>query len=540
MQFLLLKIDTCLFFSQIVLRRLLHSLPTRTGMARHNNMAATGQVVAILTCVWLRFMPVAATAVKGKLHTFPEHLRDVIGFEKLVVDAIGSLPESEEASLYLQSHEWAVTDTEAAADSDEPDEVIYGNPLHVYALIKRMVLYWKPLRKTLLGSPFHTEAMAKVQEAEKTLILPTDEDLVGAAQTIGLLQHVYLLQISHLQQGLILNVSSSVRLDIWDCIRVAQGNEALGRLSASYLWYRHALSLASNVDMSAHVSALMESVRVKHDTTFKNSSDLYFLEKLAKVPDQELRSSSYSLICRGSDEGGRTSQAGPPPCHVTTRGSPYFLLQPLRVEVISGDPEIILFYNFLSDNEVKVLLQLSQDKMQQDDHPSRQSHHMLLPNSTHPVVESLSRRVAYVTHLHQYEGTDHTNTAGEQLKVRYYGTGGHLKPHVDTYFRHSNDTNNPLRTPMNLKIGDRLASLVFYLNDVQAGGATAFYNLKLLVKPQKGSALFWHNLKRNGEYDRRLDHGGCPIILGKKWLAIKWIREHLNFLRRPCTTDPEA
>lgn len=55
------------------------------------------------------------------------------------------------------------------------------------------------------------------------------------------------------------------------------------------------------------------------------------------------------------------------------------------------------------------------------------------------------------------------------------------------------------------------------LNDVKAGGSTAFYTSDVVVTPKTGTGVFWYNLKKNGEYDRRMDHGGCPVLLGSKW-----------------------
>lgn len=72
------------------------------------------------------------------------------------------------------------------------------------------------------------------------------------------------------------------------------------------------------------------------------------------------------------------------------------------------------------------------------------------------------------------------------------------------------------------------------LSDVQKGGGTAFPYLKLLIAPRKGSAILWFNLKTSGEGDVYTRHAGCPVLLGSKWVANKWIREHGNEFRRPC------
>ncbi|KAK7012932.1 hypothetical protein SK128_012416, partial [Halocaridina rubra] len=55
------------------------------------------------------------------------------------------------------------------------------------------------------------------------------------------------------------------------------------------------------------------------------------------------------------------------------------------------------------------------------------------------------------------------------------------------------------------------------MNEAELGGRTIFPNLRMGVDPIKGSAVVWYNLKKNGQYDVRLEHGGCPILLGNKW-----------------------
>ena len=58
--------------------------------------------------------------------------------------------------------------------------------------------------------------------------------------------------------------------------------------------------------------------------------------------------------------------------------------------------------------------------------------------------------------------------------------------------------------------------LLFQLSDVDGGG-TGFPALGKATFPQKGSAAFWYNLKRNGDKDERALHGACPTIFGIKW-----------------------
>lgn len=69
---------------------------------------------------------------------------------------------------------------------------------------------------------------------------------------------------------------------------------------------------------------------------------------------------------------------------------------------------------------------------------------------------------------------------------------------------------------------------------MEKGGGTVFPFLKLRVLPRKGAAVFWHNLGPCGAYDFLTRHTACPVLIGSKWVANAWIREHGNEFRRPC------
>jgi len=79
-------------------------------------------------------------------------------------------------------------------------------------------------------------------------------------------------------------------------------------------------------------------------------------------------------------------------------------------------------------------------------------------------------------------------------------------------------------TPTILKRGgQRVATLVMYLNEPARGGGTTFPDVGLEVAPVRGNAVFF-------SYDRahpstRTLHGGAPVIEGEKWVATKWLRE---------------
>ena len=76
--------------------------------------------------------------------------------------------------------------------------------------------------------------------------------------------------------------------------------------------------------------------------------------------------------------------------------------------------------------------------------------------------------------------------------------------------------------------GERQTTFMLYLSGTNKdiGGNTVFPQLGISVKPKRGTALYWNNIKSDGKFDTRSSHLGCPVILGNKWIANKWIRWH--------------
>ena len=100
-----------------------------------------------------------------------------------------------------------------------------------------------------------------------------------------------------------------------------------------------------------------------------------------------------------------------------------------------------------------------------------------------------------------------------------YRPGTEYKPHYD-YF----DPGEP-GTPAILKRGgQRVASLVCYLNTPEKGGATIFPDIGLEVAPVKRQRACFFSYDRPHPSTRTL-HGGAPVIAGEKWVATKWLRE---------------
>jgi prolyl 4-hydroxylase len=142
--------------------------------------------------------------------------------------------------------------------------------------------------------------------------------------------------------------------------------------------------------------------------------------------------------------------------------------------------------------------------------PDRTSNGMFFNRGQTPEVTALEERIARLV------GWPVEN--GEGLQVLHYRPGAEYKPHYD-YF----DPDEP-GTPTILKRGgQRVATLVMYLNEPTRGGGTTFPDVGLEVAPVRGHAVFF-------SYDRphpstRTLHGGAPVLEGEKWVATKWLRE---------------
>jgi prolyl 4-hydroxylase len=185
------------------------------------------------------------------------------------------------------------------------------------------------------------------------------------------------------------------------------------------------------------------------------------------------------------------------------------------------NPRVVVFSGLLSDDECDEIIALARVRLARSEtvqtetgssevNEARTSQGMFFDRGEHAVCARLEARIAALMNWPVENG--------EGLQVLRYGPGAEYKPHYD-YF-------DPQQagTPTILKRGgQRVASLVCYLNTPTLGGATTFPDVQLDVAPIKGNAVFF-------SYDRphpvtRTLHGGAPVVEGEKWVATKWLRE---------------
>lgn len=184
-------------------------------------------------------------------------------------------------------------------------------------------------------------------------------------------------------------------------------------------------------------------------------------------------------------------------------------------------PRVVVLSGLLSHEECDELVALARPRMARSEtlelttgggaiHESRTSQGMFFDREENPLCSRIERRIADLLDW----PLDH----GEGLQVLHYGVGAEYKPHYD-YF----DPDQPGSVPVLKRGGQRVASVVMYLNTPRQGGGTVFPDVQFEVAPIKGNAVFF-------SYDRpdpitRSLHGGSPVIEGEKWVATKWLRE---------------
>lgn len=193
-------------------------------------------------------------------------------------------------------------------------------------------------------------------------------------------------------------------------------------------------------------------------------------------------------------------------------------------ETLSERPHVVVIHNFLSAEECDHLIGLARPFLERslvvDEQGKglgeldsrRSSQGMFLMNHQQDrVVNSIEQRLS--------EWTKIPRENGESLQVLFYERGAEYQPHYDIF--------HP-ETPggvLNLKRGgQRVASVIMYLNTPLRGGETIFPHAGLSVTPEKGKAVLFYNCFPSGEIDWMSFHGGAPVLEGEKWIATRWFR----------------
>jgi len=400
---------------------------------------------------------------------------------------------------------------------------------------------------------------------------PSEEDLNGAAVALTRLQDTYNLRPGDISQGKLSGMSFGTHLTANDCFELGRQSYNNGDHAHTVQWMNEAIkqwNQESNTAKTVKKSDILEYLAFSYYSQDDLRKALYYTNQLLELePDHpravgnkwyyeealgddgvvddamnrrrgddgsedyeepelvmekieeepltawEREHQSYQKLCRGERqvlESVRSKMY----CYYNHGTHDYLKLIPYKVEIVSLDPKVELYYEVLSDTEIDTIKELATPRFKRATVQNYKSGNLetasyrisktaWLRRDEHQDIDRIYQRVADLSGL--------SMETSEELQVSNYGIGGHYEPHFDFARREETNAFKDLGT------GNRIATWLFYESDVELGGATVFTSAGLTLWPKKGTAAFWYNLHKNGEGDEMTRHAACPVLAGTKW-----------------------
>lgn len=248
--------------------------------------------------------------------------------------------------------------------------------------------------------------------------------------------------------------------------------------------------------------------------------DGHFDAQLARAAIEEAR--------RSSQGHGTTQPPSVQPMPRVDTGSNVIQALDRQVQVLLSlqAPRVILFGNVLSEEECDALIAYTDKRLERSPvvsdkdgktqlHAHRSSRGAMLQRGESELIARIENRIAALI--------DWPVENGEGLQVLRYEKGNEYRPHYDWF-----DASLPGPRKHLEHGGQRVATLIMYLSDVEEGGGTSFPNIGLQVQPKKGCGVFFLNTDSYGNPDHKTLHAGEPVERGVKVIATKWLRQREN------------
>ena len=239
----------------------------------------------------------------------------------------------------------------------------------------------------------------------------------------------------------------------------------------------------------------------------------------------QLRVQALAQVSRSASQTPATATTARPPVPDPDLSGSVNLLdlgdRQVPVLLSLANPRVVLLGGFLSDDECDGLIAAASPRMARSltvenqtggeaVNEARTSHGMFFQRGESELVTRIEARIARLVRW--------PIENGEGMQVLNYQPGAEYKPHYD-YF----DPAQPGSATILKRGGQRVGTLVMYLNNPERGGGTTFPDVGLEVAPQRGNAVFFGYDRPHP--DTRSLHGGAPVQAGEKWVATKWLRE---------------
>ncbi|KAL3876586.1 hypothetical protein ACJMK2_034417 [Sinanodonta woodiana] len=513
-----------------------------------------------------------ASNVLAELFTSMAHMQRALEAERDIAEEIRQYIRAQEEKLKNLERIASEIDQHSAKALENP-EYYLANPVDAYLFVKYFTLDWdRDIDPVLKNNTGNLDDLGKKIELHRQ-DLPTYEDLTGTVNALLRLQDTYKLDTTSIARG-DLGGSSSSQLSAEDCFELGRMAYNEEDYYHTLLWMQEALVRVNDTERQPvkrqavldylafssfkqgnilHALVLTkELLLLEPDHSRAQSNKRYYEKLLAEeeqvnrhgddgtIPIQNKRQVdnyrnseefvTYERLCRG-EETQEYKHKHKLVCRYRDNKNPLLLLQPVKEEEVYLDPWLVIFHDVISDRELNVIKQLAVPKLGRatvhnvvtgklETANYRISKSAWLRSEDHPVIERFNRRIQAIT------GLD-VETA-EELQIANYGIAGHYEPHFDFARKEEKDAFRDLGT------GNRIATWLTYMTNVEAGGATVFPYIGVKLFPIKGAAAFWYNLYRSGEGIYNTRHAACPVLVGTKWVSNKWIHERGQEFRRPC------
>jgi len=513
----------------------------------------------------------------GNVYSAIAHMEPLVEIERRLISLARNYIEKERHELAGLKQFADQVDEAMQLSKDEPIKYL-GNPINSYLIIKRFTSGWVDLADRLNDND---EAIQDINDllTANDMYLPTyEQDMVGATQAIFRLQDTYNITAREISDGKIRGVRPSThQFSARDCLDIAEGGHYTQKYVRMQEWLQEAnrlmqdpmlehrqgdielselyeymgwgFYLANNMTEALRFTDLLLELDPESDFAIRNKKIYtFYVERNLTSQDEESTyvdraqlvldhfvNSSYVKACRNNTPEMRSIVNMSNIKSFYHSSSPRYILKPAKVTQYHDNPEVYLFHDVLHEWESRKLKEIATPRLRpaevidqsNDEHITadyRVSKNLFfdtaLPEDRN-ISNYIDGRIEELTGLSMYYA--------ENYQVNNYGLGGQYEFHID---------HGPPGTYLdNHRNGNRLATLLFYLSDVEKGGHTVFTKLGLTFYPKRGDAVFWYNLFRNGTGNYETQHASCPVLSGSKWVVNKWIHAHGNEFNRRCTLN---
>ena len=205
------------------------------------------------------------------------------------------------------------------------------------------------------------------------------------------------------------------------------------------------------------------------------------------------------------------------------------------MNTLSNDPYLYTIDNFITDKECKFIINKAKDnlvaagvsrmdndnndnKFKPGEYKGRTNSSYWMPLDKYPETLKIARKIADKIKCNYKHF--------ESFQVIHYLETEEYQYHYDAYDIEEKDKYEKF---CGLR-GNRLRTVLVYLNDVEEGGSTGFdsldeYEEPIQVQAKKGRMVVFTNVNDDGTLNKRSRHAGLPIIKGEKWAFNLWLRE---------------